>query len=69
MTTGARADVRFDSSGPADAAALLAMVREFNAEDGHALAAFGVEAVLRIAAGEELARLGSCAAGARSRAT
>ena len=56
MTNGASAGVRFDPADPADAAALLAMVREFHAEDGHPLEASSEEAVLRLAAGEELAR-------------
>lgn len=35
---------------------MLAMVRAFHAEDGHPLEASSEEAVLRVAAGEELAR-------------
>lgn len=53
---GAAVNVRFVSAYAADGAALLAMVRAFHAEDGHPLDASSEEAVLRIAAGEELAR-------------
>ena len=56
MIQGAAAGVRFDPACAADGATLLAMVRAFHAEDGHPLEASSEAAVLRVAAGEELAR-------------
>ena|SRR3712207_5536615 len=56
MTESATAGVRFDPACAADGAALLAMARAFHAEDGHPLEASSEAAVLRVAAGEELAR-------------
>ena len=56
MTESAAAGVRFDPACAVDRATLLAMVRAFHAEDGHPLEASSEGAVLRVAAGEELAR-------------
>lgn len=49
-------DLRFHPACAADAAELLAMVRDFHAEDGHPLDAANEAAVVRVAEGEELAR-------------
>lgn len=48
--------LRFEPVAAADGPALLAMARSFHAEDGHPLDAGGAAAVLRLAAGEPLAR-------------
>jgi ribosomal protein S18 acetylase RimI-like enzyme len=56
MTKGATVDVQFVPTCAADGATLLALARAFHAEDGHPLKTSGEEAILRVAAGEELAR-------------